>query len=158
MNKITTSQSKTIKLTNVLKYKWLLQEEHADFNAEIQQMQTYIKVKGSTQICPLIQYTKTSLNKNNKLDVEIFMMLQCNNFIHSVEEPYLMESLIRIPHCMYCRYIGPEEKLKFAYDKINIEAFENDIKLNGDSYTIFVDHNQEENTIIADVFIPRADN
>jgi hypothetical protein len=41
---------------------------------------------------------------------------------------------------MYCRYIGPEEKLKFAYDKILLTAFEEDIPLKGDSLIpLFVD-------------------
>ena len=47
--------------------------------------------------------------------------------------------------------------MQFAYDKINLEASENDIKLKGDSYTVFVDQDEEEGTIIADVFMERAD-
>ena len=68
-----------------------------------------------------------------------------------------MESVLRIPNCMYCRYIGSEGKLKFAYDKINLEAFENDIKLTCESYIVFVDQNEEEGTIVADVFMPKME-
>lgn len=157
MSTITTNQSKIIKLTNVLKYKCLFQKENFDFNIAIEQMQAYIRVKGAMQIGPLIQFTKPFLNESNELDVEMILMLQCNNFIHSVEEPYSMDSVIRVTECMYCHYMGREDKLKFAYDKLNLEAFENDIQLKGDSYTIYVDRNKEENTIIADVFMPRAD-
>ena len=89
--------------------------------------------------------------------MDIIMMLQSNNYIYSVEQPYSMESVLRIPNCMYCRYIGPEDKLRFAYDKIQLEAFENDIPLKGDSYTIFVDRDEENETITADVFMERAD-
>lgn len=85
------------------------------------------------------------------------MMLQCNNYINNVEQPYAMESVVRVPNAMYCRYNGPEEKLKFAYDKIQLEAFENDIPLKGDSYTIFVDRDEENETITADVFMERLD-
>ena len=123
----------------------------------IEQMQQYIKIKGATQIGPLIQCSRVYMNENNELDMEIILMLQCNNYIHNVEPPYSMESVIRVPNCMYCRYIGPEDKLKFAYDKIHLEAFENDIELEDCSYTIFVDRNEEEETIVADVFIPRKD-
>ncbi len=52
-----------------------------------------------------------------------------------------MESVIRVPNALYCRYIGPESSLKFAYDKVNLEAFENDIKVGNCNYTIFVDGN-----------------
>ena len=54
-------------------------------------------------------------------------MRQANNFIHNVEAPYTMESVLRVRNCMYARYTGPEEKLKLAYDKINVTAFEEDI-------------------------------
>ncbi len=156
MNRITFYQSKTLKLTNVLKYKVLLDEENFDLGVAIEQMQSYIRIKGAVQIGPLIQYIKTFVNNNNELDMEIVFMLQCNNFIHSVEQPYSMESIIRVPNAMYCRYTGPENKLRFAQDKIQLEAFEADEKLADCSYTIFVDNNQENETIVADVFIPRA--
>lgn len=156
MRKIQFSENKTLKLTNVLKYKILMNEEDFDFNVAIEQMQSYIKTKGAMQIGPLIQYTRTFLNENNTLEMEVVMMLQCNNFIHSVEQPYSMESVIRVPDAMYCRYRGPEMTLKFAYDKIHLEAFEQDIKLSEYSYTIFVDNNEEEGIMVADVFVPKA--
>lgn len=85
MAKIQFNENKTLKLTNVLKHKILLDEEDFDFNVAFEQMQYYIKTKGAMQIGPLIQYTRTFLNENNELDMEIIMMLQCNNYIHNVE-------------------------------------------------------------------------
>lgn len=157
MTKLQFHDNKVLKLTNVLKYKILLDDESFDFNVAIEQMQSYIRAKGAMQVGPLIQYTQTFLNENGELDMEIVMLLQCNNYIHSVEPPYSMESVIRVPNALYCRYTGPESSLKFAYDKINVEAFEQDIKLADCNYTIFVDHNQEEDIMIADVFVPRAE-
>ncbi|MDD6069923.1 MAG: hypothetical protein PUC12_03810 [Clostridiales bacterium] len=157
MSKLQFNQNKILKLQNALIGKINLEDEEMDFNIFIEKMQSYIKVKGATQIGPLIQHTKPFVNDEEELDMEINMLLQCNNYVYSVEKPYVMESVVRVPNCMYCRYIGPEEKLKFAYDKINLEAFENDIELTGESYTIFVDQNVEEGTIVADVFMPKAD-
>lgn len=157
MNKLQFSNSKTLKLTNVLKYKILISDENFDLNASIEQMQSYIKTKGAIQIGPLIQYTQTFINDSGELDMDIIMMLQCNNYIHNVEQPYSMESVIRVPNALYCRYTGPESSLKFAYDKIQLEAFEQDIKLDDCNYTIFVDNNEEDDVMIADVFIPKSD-
>ena len=157
MGKIQYNENKTLKLTNVLKNKILLSDEDLDFNVAIEQMQSYIKTKGTMQIGPLIQHTRAQVNEEGELDMEIIMMLQCSNYIHSVEQPYAMESVIRVPNALYCRYHGPEDKLSFAYQKIQLEAFENDIPLKGDSYTIFVDRNEEDETITADVFMERAD-
>ena len=155
MNKIVTNKSKILKLVNVLTYKCLLQDEDFDFQIAVEQMESYIRTKGAMQIGPLIQYTDVKVDEAGEMDMEVVLMLQSNNYIHSVEPPYSMESVIRIPDCMYCRYTGPEEKLKFAYDKINLEAFEEDIELQPCNYTVFVDSNEEKETIIADVFVPR---
>lgn len=157
MKKLQYNESKTLKLTNVLKYKILLDEEDFDLNIAVEQMQTYIKTKGAMQVGPLIQYSRMYLNENQEIDMEIYLMLQCNNFIHSVEQPYSMESVIRVPDALYCRYTGPEQSLKFAYDKINLEAFESDIKTGDYNYTIFVDNDPIEDRMIADVFVPKAE-
>lgn len=157
MKRMIFGEQKVLKMNNVIKYNLVLEDEQLNYSVIIEQMQSYIKTKGVTPIGPLIQYTRAFVNANNELDMEIILMLQCNNYIHNVEPPYSMESVIRVPNCMYCRYIGPEDKLKFAYDKIHLEAFENDIELEDCSYTIFVDRNEEDETIVADVFIPRKD-
>lgn len=157
MKKISECQIRTLKLSNVLIYPVSFGNAEFDISVLIEQMQSKIQTKGACQIGPLIQYTRVNVDENNELNMEIYIMLQCNNYIHNVEPPYSMESVIRVPNCMYCRYIGPEDKLKFAYDKIHLEAFENDIELEDCSYTIFVDRNEEDETIVADVFIPRKD-
>lgn len=157
MSKLQFNENRTLKLTNALKYRILTEEEDFDFNVAIEQMQSYIKTKGAIQVGPLIQHTKSFINENSELDMEIVMIMQCNNYIHSVEMPYSMESIIRVQDALYCRYIGPESSLKFAYDKINLEAFEKDIPLGDDNYTIFVNNNEEEDIAIVDVFMPRAE-
>lgn len=148
--------NKALKLQNVLICKINLEDEEMNINLMVRKIQSYIKVKGATQMGPLIQQTKTFVNDKEEIDVEINFMLQCNDFIHNVESPYRMQSVLRVSNCMYCRYMGPENKLKFAYDKINLEAFENDIELTGESYTVFVERNEEEGTIVADVFMPKV--
>lgn len=155
MSKLQVNNNKTLKLQNALINKVDFSDEKMDINLLVEKMQSYIKVKGAMQIGPLIQHTKPFVNNEEELDVEVRLLLQCNNFIHNVEKPYMMESVLRVQNCMYCHYVGPEEKLKFAYDKINLEAFENNIELTGESYTVFVDQN-EEGTIVADVFMPKA--
>lgn len=157
MNKLQYSENKTLKLTNVLKYKILLDNENFNLDVVIEQMKSYIKARDALPKGPLIQYSEVSFNENNELNMEIIMMLQCNQFIYNVEPPYVMESIIRVPNALYCRYTGPEDCLSFAYDKINIAAFEKEIKIANYNYTVFLDTNPEENSIIADVFVPREE-
>lgn len=159
MSKITVCEGKTLKLTNVLIHKIDLQSLNAEMNIlekSVEQMQNYIKVKAANVVGPLIQHTKTVINDNGEIEIELNLMLQCNVFLHNVEPPFSMKSLVRVPNCMYCRYVGPESKIKFAYDKIQLTAFEEDIPLKGDNYTIFVNRSEDE-IITADVFMERAD-
>lgn len=157
MNKLQYHSSKSLRLVNVLKQRIAVDDENFDFNITIEQMKSYIMAKGAIQTGPLIQYTKTFIDEEGKAGMDVTLMLQCNNYIHNVEPPYSMESVIRVSNAMYCRYTGMESTLKFAYDKINIEAFEQDVSLSDCSYTIFVASDEEEDTVTADVFIPRAD-
>lgn len=155
MSKLQLSKNKVLKLTNVLVNKISLNDEEMDFNIVVEKMESHIKTKGFKQVGPLVQYMRPFV-KDGELDMEISLLLQCDNYIYSVEKPYSIESVIRVTNCMYCRYVGSDEKLAFAYDKIKLDAFENDIELTGESYTVFVDQNEEEGTIVADVFMPKA--
>lgn len=159
MGKLIFNESKTLKLTNALLYKVDLEEEDAiqTLTLTVDKMQNYIKVKGNRQIGPLIQYNKLSKTEDNKMELNMFFILQCESYIHDVQSPFRMESVIRVPNCMYCRYSGPENSIKFAYDKIQLTAFENDIPLVGESYTVFVNSDEENELIVADVFMERAD-
>ncbi len=153
--KIKLSNGKTLKLANVLIQEVNLKES-ADFGTVVLQIENYIKSKGAMPIGPLIQKMVYNVNEEGQLDIKIYLMRQSNNFIHNVESTYTMESLIRVKNCMYVRYTGPENKIKFAYDKINLTAFEEDIELSNESYTIVV--NQEDDNIIADVFVEKLSN
>ncbi len=155
MGKIDLKYNKTLKLMNVLRYRIDITDENINIEAQIEKMQSYIKIKGCVQIGPLVQYTKLVLNEAGEANIILEFMMQSNNYINNVKSPYIMDSDLRVQNCMYVRYCGPEEQLKYAYDKINLVSFEEDISLTGESYTIFVDKNEGEETIIADVFMPK---
>ena len=55
------------------------------------------------------------MNDEGQLYVKISLIRQANNFIHNVEPPYTMESVLRVKNCMYARYTGPEEKLFLSF-------------------------------------------
>ena len=151
INSIIIHTNKVLKITNVCIIEFNIQKD--DINFLISKMENYIKSKGATPIGPLIQKTEYSVNEEGQLDIKVYLMRQANNFIHNVEAPYTMESVLRVRNCMYARYTGPEEKLKLAYDKINVAAFEEDIELSNSNYTIFVD--KQDDNIVADIFVEK---
>jgi len=152
-DKFIISNRKLLKLQNVILKDELMDE---DMNLSVLQMENYIKTKGGMPIGPLIQYVCPKISDEGELDLDVKFLRQSTTFIHNVEKPYTMESVIRVPNCLYVRYYGPEDKLQFAYQKLNLTAFEEDIPLKGDSYTVFVDN--QDGIITADVFMERADN
>ncbi len=152
-DKFIISNKKSLKLQNVVLKDELMDE---DMNLSVLHMENYIKSKGGMPIGPLIQYVCPKISDEGELDLDIKFLRQSTTFIHNVEKPYTMETVIRVPNCLYVRYHGPEDKLQFAYQKLNLTAFEEDIPLKGDSYTVFVDN--QDGIITADVFMERADN
>lgn len=150
MGKIDISHNKSLKLTNVVIVS-VEAESLVDYNRVVEGINNYIKSKGASPIGPLIQKTEYNINEEGQIDIHVYLMRQANTYIHSMEAPYRIKSLIRVPDCMYARYVGPEEKMSLAYNKINIVAFEEDIALSNENYTILVD--RQEDDIVADVFI-----
>lgn len=152
MNKIQISNNKTLKLINTLFLEVELNQDF-DLGTTVVKMDNYLKSKGAMPIGPLIQRTVYSINENQQLEIHAYLMRQTNNFIHNVEVPYKMEPVIRVRNCMYAHYVGPEEKLKLAYDKINVTAFEEDITVANENYTIFIE--KQDDNIVADIFVEK---
>lgn len=150
------STNKTLKLTNVVIYEAVNvgSEENENLDVVVARIDNYIKSKGAIPIGPLIQKVAYTLTDEGQLDVKAYLLRQANNFIHNIDQPYRIESVVRVSDCIYAHYVGPEESLKFAYDKINVTAFEEEISLLGVSYTIFV--NRQDDDIVADVFMEKS--
>lgn len=148
--KITIKENKTLKLNNVL-IREVSQNELIDINKITYMMSSFIKSKGNSIIGPMINYSAAESIENGQVKLIIKIMMQLKNPINNIERPYEFKSQIRVTNCLFARFTEKEENLKFAYSKLGLYAFENDIKLKGDSYTVFV--NKNENNIMADVFM-----
>lgn len=145
--------NKTLKLTNVLIAK-MTAEDMQDMTFA-GKMENYIKSKGYQPIGPLVQYTGVEQGENGEQELVIRMLRQANGYINHAEPPYTMESVLRVPNCLYLRFIGPQDKMNIAYSKLTVYAYEEDIPLTGNSYTVFVDQLENED-IVADVFMEKA--
>ncbi|MEE1281547.1 MAG: hypothetical protein UHK60_04730 [Acutalibacteraceae bacterium] len=152
---ITISDNKTLKLSNVL-IKKIQEDEFTEFGKIVELMENYVKSKGAVPIGPLVQYTKFDIDEEGNSEVNVILLRQADKFINHVESPYKMKSIMRVKNCLYAHFVGEESKLQFAYDKMSVYAYENDINLTGENYTVFV--NQIDDDIVADIFMERADN
>ena len=151
--KIILRDNKILKLNNVL-IRSISENELMDIDKITYMMDSYIKSKGNSTIGPMINYSGVEVDENGEAKVIIKVMVQLKNPIHNVETPYKMKNQIRIINCLFARFNEKEENLQYAYQKLGVHAFENDIKLKGDSYTVFV--RQEEENLVADVFMEKV--
>lgn len=154
-NEIIFSENKTLLLKNaiILDTSFSEGENAPNIAVIVSKMDSYIKSRGAVPVGPLIQKNQITVNEEGILEIKVFLIRQTNTFIRSVEKPYMTEPVIRIKNCLYSHFVGPEDKMKFAYDKINLYGFENDIKLSDESYSVFV--GQQDDTITVDVFVEK---
>jgi len=148
--KIIVKENKTLKLNNVL-IREVSQNELIDMNKITYMMDSYIKSKGNSIVGPMINYSSVESDENGQAKILMKIMVQLKNSIHNMEKPYELKNQIRITNCLFARFTEKEENLQQAYSKLGLYAFENDIKLKGNSYTVFV--NKNEKGIVADVFM-----
>jgi uncharacterized protein YecE (DUF72 family) len=145
-------------LTNVLLIELSKEEDFEqleNFQNLIDQMDLYIRQHGAQPIGPLIQKTELKVDESGEPQMTITFIRQSDTYLHKVDPPYKMESVIKVPDCLYTRFIGEEKDIQFAYNKLNLTAYEEEIELTGESYTVFVDSDEESDTITADVFMPK---
>ena len=79
------------------------------------------------------------------------MMQQATQLITQTEPGYEVDAVLRVKNCLYAHYTGPMAYSQLASSKLQILAFEKDLKLSGDTYTIFV--NQDDDDAVIDVFM-----
>ncbi|MCD8052649.1 MAG: hypothetical protein LUF00_01075 [Lachnospiraceae bacterium] len=154
MSKLTVSYQKTLKLTNPC-LREITEADLPHLDRILFQMENYIKSKGAMPLGPLIERSRITVNEQGEADIRIQLIRQVNQYIWNIEAPYTMQPLLRCPNCLFVRFHGEEHQLKFAYDKLNLISFEEEIPLTGLTYTVFTSKNEEDFT--ADVFMERAD-
>lgn len=150
IEKITVRENKTLKLNNVL-VRDVSQNEIIDINKVAYMMESYIKSKGNSTVGPMVNYSAMDMGENGQPKIILKLLVQLRNPLNNIEIPYTFKPQIRITNCLFARFTEKEENLQYTYSKLALYAFENDIKLKGESYTVFV--NKKENNIVADVFM-----
>ncbi len=148
MNQIQVAESKTLKLTNVVSRR-IMPEELGNMMVVLTQMQNFIKSNNAQPIGPLVQAVRIGTGPDHA--PELYFMMQATQLITKMEPGYHMDAVLRVRNCLYAHYTGPMSQSQLASSKLQIHAFENDIQLSGDTYTIFV--NQDDDEAVVDVFM-----
>jgi len=142
-------ENKILKLKNVLS-KEINSQDGAETQKVMHMFQSYTKTKSLTPYGPLIIRSSVAF-ENGNLVQRSRMMMQLREVPDTIDSPYYFDELIRVENCLMARYKGDATGVQMAYAKMNVYAFENDISLKGDTYTVFIEQN--EKGIMADVFV-----
>jgi hypothetical protein len=153
--KIAVRENKTLKLSNVLCRKVNLQEENGMENA-LHMFDSYIKANSLTSYGPLIVHSKIGASSNGELNIDIKLMFQIREDDYKPSGGYEIIPVIRKSNCLFARFSGNSEEMHYASTKLNLIAYENDIELSKESFTIYLE--QEIEKVVADIFIPTEAN
>ena len=107
MNPIQVSESKTLKLTNVLSRR-IMPEELQNIGTIVMQMDNFIKSQNALPIGPLVQHIEVTLGP--KPEAQIYLMRQANQLITKIDPQYHMDAVLRVKDCLYAHYTGPMAK------------------------------------------------
>ena len=146
MNEIKVAENKTLKLTNVLSRE-IHPEEMASLPVVLTQMHNFIKSNNAQPIGPIVQAMVVGEDRQ----MHLYMMQQATQFIGQMEQDYHMDAILRVKNCLYAHYTGPMSYSNLASQKLDIYAFEHEIETTGDSYSVYV--NQDDDNGVLDVFM-----
>lgn len=80
------------------------------------------------------------------------LFLQCTGNLSKIPAGFERKDTVKIGPCIYARFIGREENLRYAFEKASVYAFENEIDLKKENYTVYLEKDDISATI--DIFIP----
>ncbi len=154
MPQIEFRDNKVLKLTNVLSRK-VPSSEIMNQNKQITMLMNWVKAKGYQTVGPLIMYSTgvTGTDAEGQPIIDSRVMVQLNTGSVRLELPYRFDKELRISNCLLARFNDNAEKLQFATNKLTLFAYENDLELTGETYIVLLE--QQENKLLADVFMPQ---
>ncbi|MDR1800608.1 MAG: hypothetical protein LBQ95_02005 [Lachnospiraceae bacterium] len=150
MKQLKVEKGKILMLRNVIEYrmKWT---SDTDIERIVGLEEKYILSKGAKPVGPVVQHNSIKIDSQGNIETWISLFRQTTNSLDSIDEPFSFKPLVKVNNCLLLHFRGEGQDLKYAFDKLGVYAYENDLKLKGDSYTVFV--NQTEDELIADIFM-----
>lgn len=148
------NHNKVLKLVNVLSRRIDgLEPKFQD--KQILMLQNYIKSKQLESIGPLIYYSSNvkGVDTAGKPITTSKFMQQLSSSDVKVDFPYKFKPSMQIEKTLHLRFEDKVNKAQFASMKMLSYAYENEIELTGETYTVFLKQD-EPGYMTADIFMP----
>jgi hypothetical protein len=143
---------KTLKLNNVLS-KETGTLDGDELAKALHMFDAYTKSKKLTPYGPMVMFSKTAFD-GAKMSQRSKLMAQLREAHENPDPPYSFDRVVKVDGCVLARYRGSAVGLQVAYSKLQVYAFEHDIQLKGETYTVIIE--QKDGDILADVFTEKA--
>ncbi|WP_267378661.1 hypothetical protein [Bacillus sp. GM_Baccil_2] len=154
VEKISITAKKTLKLNNVLIAK-VKDNDPLEIQKASHMMQSYVKSHGKSIVGPLISHSYSTVDSEGNINFNVNLMVQLDSPHHIPDVNYKFKNQLIVENCLFARFNDEEENIRFAYLKLNVHAFENNLNLQGESYTVYM--KQKSDRLVADIFMPLQD-
>lgn len=151
MSKLEVKENKKLVLKKVLVKKLEgIQLENLD--NEINQFYQQLQLLKVQMYGPLVTRNKgTNIHEDGNLTVDYELYMQAHDYMQYKDHFEVRDEVIA-NHCLYVRFQDAQEYMQFAFSKLELHIYENDIPVKNDVYTVYVGGTPEKITI--DIFRP----
>lgn len=151
MPKLEVKENKRLVLKNVI-IKELRNIAVDQYDIEMNKFMNTLELHKAQTFGPIVSRMKgTTIHDDGSMSVDYDLMVQAHDFLQ-YEKMFRVENEIVSNHCLYIRYEGDPQYIMYAQQKLDLYAYENDLSLKSDMYTLFL--SQTEQGITVDYFKP----
>lgn len=155
MSKLDVKENKKLTLKNVL-IKELKNINMEDLDNEINKFGNALQLLHAQLFGPLIIRNKgTKIHEDGSVTMDYDLMTQAHDY-QQYKEQFGINPKYTVENCIYVRFEGSVEEINYAYIKLDLYIYENDLISNGEMYIINIEDN--ENYCIVDIFRPVSRN
>lgn len=142
-------ENKVLKLKNVLS-RTLSFEDGELLDKKLHMFQNYLKNNKLESFGPLIINTYIEGDIEPKLIIKAMIQLKIEN--PKLLPPYVFEKELKVGPCLFSRFEGKEQFSNISQSKMQVYAYENNIILGTESYSVYKE--QTEDNSVIDTFVP----
>lgn len=151
MPKLEVKTNKKLVLKNVIVHE-MKNIKMSELEKELQKFERNLKLLNVQTFGPLI--TKNygmSISDNGEMTICCDAMIQAHDY-KQYQNTYIVHDIYTAEHCVYIRFEDRPEHLNYAYSKLDLFFYENDLESEGIIYSVLI--NQTSDMMTMDLFKP----
>ena len=149
MAKLEVKENKKLVLKNVLK-KELRNIAMEELNKEIEDFGNMLQLLHVQVFGPLIiKNAGMQIHEDGIISLDYDLIVQAHDY-QQYKDKYVTQEKIVAENCIYVRFEGASEEINYAYAKLDLYIYENDLIATGEDYTIHINNHPDYSVV--DIF------